>query len=188
MCTKKLCHIFMLTYFTSLSFLSFDAVIIIFSRCKQEVNCSGHVTICTNHVKLHIFNWDPLCFSIFAGRVLKHQSVRFLELYKWKPFLRSLLWPVGLNGLSKLGLIHETEQNEFLCKSFVKLFWRKFSDSWKCSYFQNVNWCESCVHLLLTTREWCVKRSFRQTDGTKFWCTAIILFYKFVCSVFCFFL
>ncbi len=41
----------------------------------------------------------PFIFSIFAGSVLKHQSVRFLELYKWKPFLRSLLWPVGLNGL-----------------------------------------------------------------------------------------
>ncbi len=36
-----------------------DAAIII-SCCKQEVNSSGHVQICTNHVTLHIFNWDPL--------------------------------------------------------------------------------------------------------------------------------
>ncbi len=43
---------------------------------------------------------ETLYFSIFAGNALKHQSVRFLELYKWKPFLRSLLWPVGLNGLN----------------------------------------------------------------------------------------
>ncbi len=32
------------------------------------------------------------------------------------------------------------EQNEFLCKSFVKLFWRKLSNSWKCLYIQNVSW------------------------------------------------
>ncbi len=85
MCTKNLCHIFMLTYFTSHSFRSFDAVII-FSRCKREINCSSHVTICTNHVKLHIFNLRPFIFSIFAGSALKHQSVRFYELYKLKSF------------------------------------------------------------------------------------------------------
>ncbi len=44
---------------TNLSFWSFDAAII-FSRCQQEL--FGHVTIYTNHVKLHIFNWDHLFF------------------------------------------------------------------------------------------------------------------------------
>ncbi len=40
------------------------------------------------------------------------------------------------------------EQNSFLCKSFVKLFWRQFLDSWKCSYFQNASWYEINLHLL----------------------------------------
>ncbi len=44
-----------------------------------------------------------------------------------------------------------------LCKSFVKPFWRKLSNSWKCSYFQNVSWY------------------------TEFWCTAIIIFCKLIC-------
>ncbi len=48
-----------LTYINSLLFCF---AVIVFSRCKQEVICSGHVTICTDHVKLHIFNWDPLYF------------------------------------------------------------------------------------------------------------------------------
>ncbi len=82
MCAKNLSHIFMLTYCTSLLFQSFDAVII--SRF-----CSGHVTICTNHVKLHIFNY----FFHICRKSLKHQSVSFTVL-------RSLLWPVGLNGLN----------------------------------------------------------------------------------------
>ncbi len=38
----------MLTHFTSLSFWSFNALIIY----------SGHVTICTNHVIMHIFHED----------------------------------------------------------------------------------------------------------------------------------
>ena len=45
------------------------------------------------------------------------------------------------------------EQNEFLCKSCVKWFWRKFSDSLKCSYFPNVSWYERNLHLLPATRK-----------------------------------
>ncbi len=88
MCAKNLSHIFMLTYFTSLSFRSFDAVIIIISRCKQEVNCFGHVTICTNHVTHCTFKWDPLFFPY----LLKHQSVRYLERYKWKVVTGGIKW------------------------------------------------------------------------------------------------
>ncbi len=51
MCTKNLCHIFVLTYVTSLLFQSFDAVIIIVSW-----SCSVHVTVCINHMTLQIFH------------------------------------------------------------------------------------------------------------------------------------
>ncbi len=53
----------MLSYFTNLLFSTIDAAIII-SCYKQEVNSSGHVKICTNHLTLHIFNWDPLIIII----------------------------------------------------------------------------------------------------------------------------
>ncbi len=46
-------------------------------------------------------------------------------------------------------------ENKFLYKSFVKLFWRKLSNS----YFQNVCWYERNVHLLPITWKWCVKPS-----------------------------
>lgn len=52
MCTKQLCPILMFTYFTKL-----------FSRRKQEVNSSGHVTIYSKHATLHIFHGDPLLFQ-----------------------------------------------------------------------------------------------------------------------------
>ncbi len=51
------------------------------------------------------------------------------------------------------------KQNSFLCKSFVKPFWRKLLNSWKCSYFLNVSWYKINVHLFPTTCKWCVKRS-----------------------------
>ncbi len=74
MCTKNLYHIFMLSYFTSLLFQSFDAVII-FSRF-----CSGHVTICTNYVNLHIFNWD-LLFPYLQEVTKTSVSKGFLVFY-----------------------------------------------------------------------------------------------------------
>ncbi len=83
----KIFVISLLTHFNSLLFQSFDAVIII-SRF-----CSGHVTHCTYLI-------ETLYFFHICRKSLKHQSVRFLELYKWKLFLRSLLCPVGLNGLN----------------------------------------------------------------------------------------
>ncbi len=52
-----------------------------------------------------------------------------------------------------------TSRNFFSYKSFVKLFWCKFSYSWKCLYFQNVSWLERNVHLLVTTCECCIKQS-----------------------------
>ncbi len=83
------------------------------------------------------------------------------------------------------------EQNDFFFKSFVKLFWRKFLDSWKCSYFQNVSWYERNVYLLLTTCKWCVKRSVFILANWWHWILMhcqVIIFYKFVCSgVFFFF-
>ncbi len=51
------------------------------------------------------------------------------------------------------------EQNESLCKSSVKLFWHKFSDSWKCSYFQNVKLVGTKEMYTCSTCKWCVKRS-----------------------------
>ncbi len=66
----------------------------------------------------YTFNWDPLFCSIFAGSALKHPSVRFLELYKWKPFLRSLLWPVGLNGLRNLWNL-QTTRKQFVVSRLI---------------------------------------------------------------------
>lgn len=77
MCTKNLCPIFMLTYFTNLLFGSFDAAIL-FSWCNQEVNVSGHVTIYTKHATWHIY---PLLFQYLLDAALIHHSVTFLEPY-----------------------------------------------------------------------------------------------------------
>lgn len=46
---KTNCPIFMFAYFTKL-----------FSRLKQEVNSSGHVTLYSKHATLHIFHGDSL--------------------------------------------------------------------------------------------------------------------------------
>ncbi len=95
MCTKNLCHIFMLTYFTSLSFQSFDAVIIFWRFCSGHVtlhwscdtllwscdtllwSCDTLLWSCdTAHISLR---W--LILSIFAGIALKHQSVFINEMW-----------------------------------------------------------------------------------------------------------
>ncbi len=108
-----------LSYIYTLGFC-FRAAAINISRCKQEINYSSHVTICTNHVKLHIFNWDPLIivFFIFAVSALKHQSIRFLELYLFNLFY-------GLNGLIQ-NFIHKIctvyLQCLFLLSSFIYYF------------------------------------------------------------------
>ncbi len=79
MCTTNISHI-MLTHFTSLWFGAIMQLL-----CKHELNCSAcdnlHKSCKTAHIYLRPF--------IFFA--LKHQTVRFLELYKWKSFLRSLL-------------------------------------------------------------------------------------------------
>ncbi len=66
-----------LTYFTSLSFWSFDA---------------GHVTICTNHMKLHIFNCFHICRKCTKTRVSKVYRALNENLFTVT---------MGLNGLIK---------------------------------------------------------------------------------------
>ncbi len=85
------CVISLLTHFTSLSFWSFDAAIIFF-RCKQEINSSGHVTICTNHMKLHIFNCFHICRKCTKTRVSKVYRALNENLF---------MVTMGLNGLIK---------------------------------------------------------------------------------------
>ncbi len=98
--TKSICHIFMLIYFTSLSFWSFDAVVI-FSRCKQEENWSRDPT----HISLR-----PIILPLCEGDALKQ------ELYKWNTFFY-----VGLNGLmSNSRFIYAREPKLLWCKHLLK--------------------------------------------------------------------
>ncbi len=71
------CVISLLTYFTSLSFWSFDA---------------GHVTICTNRMKLHIFNVFHICRKCTKTRVSKVYRALNENLFTVT---------MGLNGLIK---------------------------------------------------------------------------------------
>jgi len=71
------CVISLLTYFTSLSFWSFDA---------------GHVTICTNLMKQHIFNVFHICRKCTKTRVSKVYRALNKNLFTVT---------MGLNGLIK---------------------------------------------------------------------------------------
>ncbi len=79
-CTKNLCHIFMLTYFTSLLFQSFDAVII-FSRFW-----SGHVTHCTYFIIV----------SIFAGIFTKTSVSKVFRALQIKTFFTVTIVSAGI--------------------------------------------------------------------------------------------
>ncbi len=85
----------------------------------------------------------------------------------------------------QLAAFMKHEQNTFL-----KLFWRKFSDSWTCLDFPNVSWYKGNVayacFLPWLNAALNVLCSFWQTDYADFWCTGIIIFYKFfsVCLFF----
>jgi len=61
------------------------------------------------------------------------------------------------------------------------VLWRKHSNSWKCSYFQNVSWYKINVHLFPTTCKWCAKRSLFILENWWHWTLmhCRLIFYKF---------
>ncbi len=82
---------------------------------------------------------ETLYFLHICRTSLKHQSVRFLELYKWTTSLRSLSWALGLNGLIKEHNNKGLKATEF--ESIVEVL----KLNWIQSY-QNQLYCQICLH------------------------------------------
>ncbi len=125
MCTKNLCPIFLLTYFTNLFFGSFLAAIL-FSWCKQEVNSSGHVTIYSKHATLHIFNWDLYYFNICWKCIDRSFSKNFIAL-EMKHFFTVTIVTGGIKWVNHLKLFFSN-----ICIFYPLVYWNCF---WSFSSF-----------------------------------------------------
>jgi len=83
-------HISILMETIGISVMVSIGLLLFFNRVLKVKTGNKLLWSCDNCETTHLIE-TIYCFHIFSGSGLKRQSVRFLEFYKRKPFLMTLL-------------------------------------------------------------------------------------------------